>query len=251
MDTRGSAGDGQRDGELKMDVQKIIDAAVESEQYTPVLASDRDDAGLGVLFRKVHIIGFTNAERELAIAYISRVPPELLRMGVERIASDPRLGAIHGRYDPESKTIFFNPKTFRGKARMGRGPAKIPHGQLTMVHEFGHAVFNTLPDELKNEWLALSGWMKGTKPGQAEPYEEKRPGWPHKISKWTHAKGASFTRHYAEKNPDEDFADTFAFCILGKPAQAGNVKRRWVAQLLMKLIHRYPQAAIHGPEVET
>lgn len=201
----------------------------------------------GVLFRGVKIIGFTSIEEEQARAYMSRIPPELIR-NVKRVVADPSLGAIHGRYDDKSQTISFNPKTFQSKVVMGKGPAKISHAQLTMVHEFGHALYSSLPEKLQDDWRELSGWMKGTQEGQAPPYKEKRPGWPSKTSTWTHRKGAEFTRYYGEKNDDEDAADTFAFVLLGKGAQAGSVKRKWMANLLMSMIHKYPQASIQGPE---
>ena len=201
----------------------------------------------GVMFRGVHIIGFTSVEEEQVTAFMSRIPPELV-VGVKRVVSDPKLGAIHGRYDADSKTIFFNAKTFRSQTILGRGPIKIHHAQLTMVHEFGHALYNSLPDEKRKEWMALSDWMEGSKAGQARPYVEKRPGWPHKTSKWTHAKDAKFTRHYAEKNPDEDAADTFAFVLLGHGMQAGKIKCAWMGKLLMGMINHYPQASIQSPE---
>lgn len=233
-----------------MDVQKLIDAAVESEQYTPALASDREVPEDGILFHGVEIIGFTSAEEELAQAFMSRIPPELI-VGVKQVKADPSLNAIHGRYQSSSQTIWFNPKTFQSRMILGRGPAKIHHAQLTMCHEFGHALYNSLPEEIQDQWRELSGWMKGWQEGQAKPYEEKRPGWPQFTSKWTHRKGAAFTRHYAEKNPDEDFADTFAFSLLSKPAQAGDLKRKWVATLLMGMIKKYPQASLQGPEGES
>lgn len=230
-----------------MDVQKLIEAAVESEQYTPALASDRDVPDDGILFRGVSIVGFSNAEEELVQAFMSRIPPELV-VNVNCLKADPSLDAIHGRYDETSKTILFNPKTFQSRMVLGRGPAKIHHAQLTMCHEFGHSLYNSLSEEVQAEWMALSGWRKGWKEGQEKPYEEKRPGWPHITSKWTHRKGAQFTRHYAEKNPDEDFSDTFAFTLLSKPAQAGDVKRKWMADLLLGMIRKYPQASLQGPE---
>src|ERR1700721_2038190 len=56
----------------------------------------------GVLFRGVHITGFTSIEEEQARAYMSRIPPELI-VGVKQIVADPTLGAIHGRYDAKTE----------------------------------------------------------------------------------------------------------------------------------------------------
>jgi hypothetical protein len=74
-----------------------------------------------------------------------------------------------------------------------------------------------------NEWIELSGWKKLDKtkkvPSNYKRYIEKRsgrniPG--HKKSEWIHKDDAEFVRNYASKNPKEDFADTFAFFVLGK-----------------------------------
>lgn len=230
-----------------MDVQSLINSAIEEESHTAPLASDRKPLpGGSVLFRGMELRGFTSPEQELLRAFISRIPPELI-LNVEQVEASPDLNAIHGRYDNTTKTIFFNPKTFNSKVFLGRGSGKIQHAQLTIVHEFGHALYLALPEVLRDRWRELSGWMLGTQDGQAPPYEEKRPGWEHKTSKWTHRQGVTFTRHYAEKNDGEDFADTFAFCLLSKPAQAGNAKRRWMSQLLMQMIRKYPKASIEGP----
>ena len=67
--------------------------------------------------------------------------------------------------------------------------------------------------------------MKGWKPGQSLAYQEKRPGWGDAVSEWTHKAGIKFTRHYAERNPSEDFADCFAFVLLGKGFQMESAKK--------------------------
>jgi hypothetical protein len=246
MVTGGSQTDGGGES-VVMDVQKLIDSAVEAEQYCAPLAADRGSGEPGVIFRGVSIVGFSSIEEEQLIAYMSRIPPELI-VNVKEVVADSKLDAIHGRYDDKAHVVHFNPHTFLSKVRLGRGEGKINHAQLTVLHEFGHALYNSLPEKVRDAWRELSGWMLGTQEGQERPYVEKRPGWPHKTSGWTHRKGAEFTRHYAEKNDDEDFADTFAFCLLSKPAQAGSVKRKWMGQLLMSLIQKYPQASIEGPE---
>jgi hypothetical protein len=237
-------GNGERCGAV-MDVQALIDSAVETEQYCPALASDRSVPENGIIFRGVAIKGFTSSEEELVQAFMSRIPPELI-VGVKQIIADRRLQPIHGRYDKDKETIYFNPHTFTYRQKLGKG-VKISHPQLTMVHEFGHAFFNAQPEQVQDEWRDLSGWMIGSQVGQERAYIEKRPGWPQKTSKWTHKKGVQFTRHYAEKNADEDAADVFAFVLLGKPAQAGTVKAKWMAQLMMSKIHKYPQASLEGP----
>lgn len=230
-----------------MDAQKLINSAVEEETHNAPLAGQRIlPPAPGILFRGVEIAGFTSREEEQVQAFMSRIPPELI-VNVKQLVADPKLQPIHGRYDPQSQTIFFNPKTFTYRQKLGRGDSKIPHAQLTMVHEFGHALYSSLPERIRDDWREISGWMHGWQSGQEQPYEEKRPGWPHKVSEWTHRKGAEFTRHYAEKNDDEDFSDVFAFVLLSKGMQAGLAKRRWMSTLLMGMIKKYPQATLEGP----
>ena len=81
-------------------------------------------------------------------------------------------------------------------------------------------------------WMALSGWMKGTKKGQALPYVEIRPGWPHEVSSWTHSPDAKFARRYQEKNPSEDFADSCAYYCTGNGDDLPKEKKDFIVALL-------------------
>lgn len=120
-----------------------------------------------------------------------------------------------------------------------------------MVHEIGHSVFEGLTKEKQDEWDNLSGWVRSnddSKAGYDPRYIERRPGWPPYRSEWIHRKGVRFTRHYAEKSPDEDFADSFSFFMLGKPFQMAPQKRKFLEAIISQKVHRYPQAVIQGPE---
>lgn len=201
------------------------------------------------LFNGIKIEGFTGPEEEFIRAAMSRIPPELTT-GVVKVLADRGMGAKHGNYSADEKTIRINPNNFRLRMRLGKGQGWMLHAETTMVHEFGHSVFEGLTDEQRNEWLALSGWRKSESDGDgsfAERYIEHRPGWPPYTSKWIHKKGVGFTRKYAEKNPDEDFADSFSFFILGKPMQMAPKKRAFLEALVKEKVKRYPSALIAGP----
>lgn len=199
------------------------------------------------MFHHVRVFGFTKPEEEVVRATMSRIPPELM-YNVLRIVAAPELNAKHGRYLPESKTVLLNPYTFKKRQRFGHGQGWIHHAELVVVHEFGHSIYDSLTDAQQQQWLDLSGWMKGTKDGQAPPYEELRPGWPYLKSKWTHKKNVQFTRHYAEKDPNEDFADCFAFLLLSKGHQMAPAKRAFVEQIIKSKVHAYAKVSIESPD---
>lgn len=198
------------------------------------------------LFRNVPLIGFTEVQLEEVRALLSRVPWQLTKW-VSRIIADPSLGAKHGRYDLDG-TVHLNPSAFNNKQRLGRGAGWVYHPELTVVHEIGHSIYEHLADWQQEDWKVISSWIIGSKPGQEKPYQEKRPGWPHQTSNMTHKKGVGFTRHYAERNDGEDFADSFAFYILGKPSQMPALKRQFIRGLIDTIVTVYPQTMVEGPD---
>lgn len=234
-----------RDGLSREQALTYIGGEKHSKGYDPSFHQRNMDAQ--ALFHGVDIEGFTGPGEEMIRAALSRVPPELLK-NVESIVAAPQLQPIHGRYDPLTKTVLINPLIFKLRQRFGEGQGWIHHTELALVHEIGHSVYVFLPEKLKDEWREISGWMVGWKEGQDQPYEEKRPGWPHTTSNWTHKSGVKFTRKYATKNDDEDFADSFAFMMLNKPHQMAKEKREFLERLIKDQVKMYPQALIQGPE---
>lgn len=200
----------------------------------------------GSLWNEIKLVGFSGPEEEALRAALSRIPPELLT-NVSCIQSASELNAKHGRYLPDEKKILINPGNLTLRQRFGSGETPISHADLAVVHEVGHSLYNALSPEEKQRWNEISGWMKGTKKGQAPPYEEKRPGWERIISKWTHRIGAKFPRYYGEKNPDEDFADCFSFFIQNKAYRIGDDKKKFFEDYIQAHVHRYPQASIQSP----
>jgi hypothetical protein len=198
------------------------------------------------LWNGIRITGFTGPEEEGLRAMLSRVPPELL-FNVREIKSAPELNAKHGRYEVDTKTVSYNPTNFLLRQRFGKGDSWIYHPELTAVHEIGHSIYRSLTPEQQKEWEDISGWMEGWKPGQSTAYHEKRPGWGNAISDWTHKAGIKFTRLYAERNPDEDFADSFAFVILGKGFQMEPAKKDFIDSYIKAHVHAYPSVAIESP----
>lgn len=198
------------------------------------------------LFRGVKIIGFDGPEEEMVRAQMSRVPPELLS-NVKQVVATPSLQPKHGSFIPATKTIELNPFIFKLRQRFGQGQGWIWHHDLTLLHEIGHSVYTSLSEAEKDQWRDISGWMIGWREGQSPAYEEKRPGWPHGSSSWTHKPGVRFTRKYAEKNDNEDFADSFAFFMLNKPHQMAPEKRDFMQYVVQQRVQKYPKALIEGP----
>ena len=163
----------------------------------------------GSIWHGIKITGFTGPEEEGLRAMLSRVPSELF-YNVTEIKSAKELNAKHGRFTPETKVMLFNPNNFKLRQRFGQGDGWMYHPELTVVHEIGHSIYESLSPEQKNEWLKLGGWQIGWKVGQSPAYQEKRPGWGNDTSKWTHIAGLNIPRHYSERNPNECFADCFA-----------------------------------------
>ena len=199
------------------------------------------------LFRKVLLVGFTSIEQEHLRALLSRIPHQMLRW-VQEIRRAPELGAKHGRYIPETQLILVNPHTFTLRQRFGQGPGWVTHDELMVVHEVGHSVFENLSDKLKNRWNQLGGWQEGEGEDQAPKYVEKRPGWPSYVSDWTHKKGVRFPRHYSEKNPDEAFADCFAFYLLGKKLQMSDQLAAFVQDIINMFATIYPKPLVEGAD---
>lgn len=224
------------------DTIKVLVKEIKAASETS-LAGDQK----GTLWHHVRITGFTGPEEEGLRAMLSRVPPELL-FNVVKIEAAKELGAKHGRYVPETKVMMFNPENFNLRQRFGKGAyGWVLHPELTIVHEIGHSIYESFTPEKQKEWQDLSHWMKGWKTGQSLPYQEKRPGWGDKKSDWTHKAGIKFTRHYAERNANEDFADCFAFSILGFGHQMELSKREFVENYFKETIKAYPQASIQSP----
>lgn len=212
----------------------------------PMVGPQEQEIQADAAWHGIPIEGFSGPGEEMIRATISRVPPELLK-NVHCIKAAPELYPKHGRYDPETHTVNINPLIFNLRQRFGQGEGWIYHTELCLVHEIGHSIYYFLPEKTKDQWRDLSGWMVGTQEGQEPPYKETRPGWPPSTSKWTHKKGIKFTRKYAKKNDDEDFADCFAFYILNKPHQMEPSKRDFVHKIIDERVKKYPQTLIEGP----
>jgi hypothetical protein len=201
----------------------------------------------GSLWNGIKITGFTGPEEEGLRAMLSRVPPELL-FAVKAIKSAKELNAKHGRYIPDTNTVLFNPDNFASRQRLGKGYGSLSHPELTVVHEIGHSLYMSLAPEKQQEWIKLSGWMEGSKPGQSPAYEECRPGWEPGKSDWTHKAGVLYPRWYSEKDPNEAFADCFAYYILGKSHQMSPAIKDFLESFVNDNVKRYPQTSIQSPE---
>ena len=186
--------------------------------------------------------GFANWQKELIRAVLSRIPPYLLT-NFKAIIPASGLGAKHGRYDEDTHVIRLNPRDFRNRVAFGRGPGrKLPHVELTIAHEVGHSIYYFLSPREMSAWKRLSGWQVGPGEGQAPPYTEKRSGWPKETAKETHREGAEFVRRYAERNDHEDFADSFAFYVMGQKDRLPPEKRAF----FVKMFHDFKRERPKG-----
>jgi len=200
------------------------------------------------IWQGIHLVGFSGPEEEAIRASLSRIPPELLQLSeVECVQSAKELNAKHGRYLPEENKILFNPDNLSLRTTFGGGENPIRHEILTLVHEFGHALFGHLTPEEKTKWLSISGWREGRGLDQAPPYVERRPGWEPYTSEWTHRAGVKFPRYYAEKNPNEHFSDAFAYFMLNKAYKLADNQREYFEKYILDHVKRYPQALIQSP----
>lgn len=198
------------------------------------------------LFRGIPIVGFSVPEEEMIRAMMSRIPQQLLG-NIKRVESDSSMHPKHGIFNTTTKIIKINPGIGRLRQRFGKGEGWIYHVELTVGHEIGHAVYDKLPEEKKDEWRDLSGWKDGWQEGQSPLYVEKRPGWPKFTATESHKPGIKFTRKYAEKSSEEDFADSFCFFMLGKAYQVDKRKREFLQKLIQCKVTQYPKASIESP----
>lgn len=201
------------------------------------------------LFNGIRLEGFTKPEEEYVRAGLSRVPPELTKY-VSKVMADRGMGAKHGNYDMQTRIIRLNPNNFTLRMRFGRGAGWMYHAETTMVHEIGHAVYENLSPEQKQEWNKLGGWVKTDSDNGttlAPRYIEKRPGWSSYRSEWRHKNRLRLPRKYSSKNPDECFADCFSFFMLNKPHQMSPQLRDFLQSVVKDKVRKYPQALIQGP----
>lgn len=189
-----------------------------------------------VRYKGVQLIGFDEAQRKQVQKVLDGIPKLHLQF-IQTILADSGLKPKHGRYFPSVKLALLNPGVFEDKLRYGKGGKSVGQGQLALTHEFGHGVYSNLPDSLRKQWQAISGWKDGTKETDthAAPYEEKRSGWPRLRSEKIHKRDAKFVRTYSEKNDDEDFADHYAFYVLGLRKQMPEEKLEFIQKLVGKV----------------
>jgi hypothetical protein len=202
----------------------------------------------GSLWNGIKLTGFTGPEEEELRAMLSRIPPELL-FNVKEFKSADELQAVHGTFYPSTKTIAFNPANFRNKQKFGKGDGWLHHSEMTVVHEVGHSLYDAMTAAERMNWHGIYGWRKGFYPGQATPFVESRKGWDAYTSDWTHKAGLTMPRYYSEKNPNECFADCFAYFILGKAHQIEISAKNFLEKFIQDRVHRYPKVSIESPTI--
>lgn len=176
------------------------------------------------------------------------VPRKLIRNVIDQVAFDPGLGMSdrffpnHGRWDDDNKIMYLNRTVFdlEGKEALH-----------LITHEVGHAVDSHMGDISTNDktWLGFSGWTQT--PSDITPVQQSDDNLTEfgkyerlkieeddllMVSEWWHLKDASFVRWYASRNPMEDMAESFSYCVLGENdrfAGCGD-KRKYVKERMLQ-----------------
>ncbi len=157
-----------------------------------------------------------------------RLPPIKRQMAIAGIYVID-MGEKHGSYSPDDKILTLSDRLFAGEnpgqIRLididgNDPPVREPYvgrALATALHECAHAIGTATGLDKASEWLGLSVWVLSDDDPQGTcRYWESRPGWfPHGPSPWRHRDDVFFTRVYAEKSPEEDFADAVAYVALG------------------------------------
>jgi hypothetical protein len=119
---------------------------------------------------------------------------------------------------------------------------RISRSAQTLYHELGHsfsASYDKMSGDLSEQesWLCLSGWSPIPKPGLKRLIIES-PGQPPVIGEWFYnpqiAGIDGFTRFYAKRNPEDDWADSFSFYIGNLRDKVPPTKRQYFDNLLKK-----------------
>lgn len=167
------------------------------------------------------------AELVIAEAW-RRLPPMKRQMAIEDIYLLD-MGEKHGSYSPDDHILTLNTRLFSGDNPaqiemidvQGNDPPRcepcVSRALATTLHEMAHAIGAVTGLDDTGEWMRLSGWvLSDDDPVGTARYWEYRAGWfPHGPSPWRHRTGVWFTRSYAKKSPQEDFADAVAYIALG------------------------------------
>ena len=169
------------------------------------------------------------SDRALAVCITAwGLLPSLKRDAWLRAVGLERLGAKHGSYDPDTGVIVLNRDLFQGETPAqirlidwdgNDPPLRVPciaRATHTALHEVAHALGAGTGLDARNDWLQLSSWVQADDdPAGTARYWEMRPGWEPGPSPWRHRLGCWFTRAYARRSPQEDFADCVTHVALG------------------------------------
>ena len=104
--------------------------------------------------------------------------------------------------------------------------------QQTIIHELGHG-FDFHHSDLSTQpaWLKLSGWSQQPGPG-LERLHIKDKGVPEILGEWYFDSKSEFTRFYAQRNPWDDWADSFSFYVAGLRNKVPSKKAGYFSNLL-------------------
>ena len=179
-------------------------------EYTPYLKKSLEDN-----YRMVVDGDDPRQISALSIA-LNRLPAALATdcginlLGFEDLGPSREYYPNHGYY--VGKKLILNTQLLSDEQvfldKNGRALNRFEH---TLYHEMGHgwdAAKGT--PSLAAGWSALSGWSPTAVPG-LQRITIREEGSPDLVGDWFFDPKAGFPRFYAKRNPEEDFADCFAF----------------------------------------
>lgn len=184
----------------------------------------------------------TEDQAKKVVLTFSHLPEEFVKRYLKTLVL-ANLGAVHGKWEHEGKTMTINPSVFDMKKYFGGGRfiTSVPEYVHVLIHELLHSLDTHFSLADSKKWLEISGWKFSPKktPDGCARYIENRPGWDKRgprASRWVYKRGANFVRNYAKKNPYEDYAESACFYTMGLlnsfKGQVGAKKIKFVKKVM-------------------
>jgi hypothetical protein len=162
-------------------------------------------------------------------------------LGFDDLGPSAKYYPNHGYYRTPGDVLVLNTRMLEdpvhGVSDDGRD---ISTFEFILAHELGHGwdaaqghkiIGNDY--SLCPEWLRLSDWSEGPKPGHKRLRIVER-GYPEKVGEWYYGPSARFSRYYGKMNPWDDWADAFAYYVTGMKNKLPKEKLEYFDTLLSK-----------------
>ncbi len=175
---------------------------------------------------------------------LKKLPSQLVRdckidkMGFEDMGPSKEFYPNHGKYISGililNERILDDPKIEEDSE--GHSASKFI---LTYYHELFHGLDEKKSQNEKDwlsmqgDWISLSDWSR--KPIQGHKrLIIREEGYPELKGEWYYGPNAKFTRFYAKRQPEDDFADHGSYFVSGLKSLVPKEKREYFEKLLKK-----------------